>query len=525
MAPLLFLRHVFFIRLPEIGGVGEMDESQSLSIEVKGRTTPWTGCQSITMKTYTTGISERTDFTEETCMEGAGLASCTLTDQRCERRVLLTERHKRISVVSEQTRKREPVFRGLGSLTDSVMAPLIFLIHVFFIRLPGGDSVWTFRYLTAQSGESLTIPCFYHQKYKDHVKYWCRGSNWNYCSTLARFDSNQPAGKVSLSDDPAHLVFNVTMRNLETRDSDIYWCAVEIGGLGEMDDSQSLSIDVKDAQSVRTVSWVSAERGGSVTIPCYYDQKYKHHVKYWCRGSNWNSCSTLARSDSSQPAGKVSLSDDPAHLVFNVTMSNLQETDSDTYWCAVEIHRAADDCVYLQLMVMEAKGVSQTPKQGELTTALQQTESITSSAQQGDGLTSATNHPTGWAVTTRPSGALTSTTNEDSSTTQSPSQMLLLLILMLLLLLVATVMVIWILRRRTKTLISNRNRPSHPQTTDTGDELVYSSMVFKEPSAQSPSVDPGDKMTFSRVTLQDKQECPPSDVTYAAVVSKKDRIS
>ncbi|XP_048866453.1 CMRF35-like molecule 8 isoform X2 [Brienomyrus brachyistius] len=403
------------------------------------------------------------------------------------------------------------------------MAPLLFLLHVFFIRLPGGDSVRTFEYLTAQSGESLTIPCFYDQKYKDHVKYWCRGKLWSSCTIMKRTDSPEGSRKVSITDKPAQLVFNVNMWNLNTSDTGIYWCAVEIGG--KMDECTSLSIEVKAAQSVRTVSWVSAKREGSVTIPCYYDQKYKHHVKYWCRGRDWNSCSTLTRSDSKQTAGKVSLSDDPAHLVFYVTMSNLQETDSDTYWCAVEIHRAADDCVYLQLMVMEAKGVSQTPKQGELTTALQQTESITSSAQQGDGLTSATNHPTGWAVTTRPSGALTSTTNEDSSTTQSPSQMLLLLILMLLLLLVATVMVIWILRRRTKTLISNRNRPSHPQTTDTGDELVYSSMVFKEPSAQSPSVDPGDKMTFSRVTLQDKQECPPSDVTYAAVVSKKDRIS
>ncbi|XP_072566727.1 CMRF35-like molecule 7 [Paramormyrops kingsleyae] len=172
------------------------------------------------------------------------------------------------------------------------------------------------------------------------------------------------------------------------------------------------------AQSVRTVSWVSAERGGSVTIPCYYDQKYKHHVKYWCRGYYWYSCSILARSDSNQTAGKVSISDDHTHLVFIVTMRDLQEKDSDTYWCAVEIHGAADDGVYLQLIVMEAEGVS--PKQAELTTALQQTESFTSSTQQRDGLTSATKHPTGRAVTTCPSGPLTSTTNEDSNTTQSP---------------------------------------------------------------------------------------------------------
>ncbi|XP_072566717.1 uncharacterized protein [Paramormyrops kingsleyae] len=398
------------------------------------------------------------------------------------------------------------------------MVPLLFLLHVFFIRLPGGDSVWSFGYLTAQTGESLTIPCFYDQKYKDHVKYWCRGQLWNSCTIMTRTDSPQSSSKVSITDNPAQLVFHVTMRNLEKSDADIYWCAVEIDG--QKDDCKSLSIEVKGAWSVRTVSWVSAERGGSVTIPCYYDQKYKHHVKYWCRGRDWNSCSSLARSDSNQPAGKVSISDDPAHLVFNVAMKNLQEKDSDTYWCAVEIHGAADDGVYLQLIVME-----------------------------------------GWAGTTYPSGSLTSTTNDNLSTTQSPSQMLLLLTLVMILLLVTTVMVIWILRRRTnvneaqlyhhvsaETLISNRNRPSRPQntepgdeviystmvskkpsaqsqTTETGDEVTYSTMVTKKPSAQSPSVDSKDEVTYSSVTLQDNQKCPPSDVTYSAVVPKKNQIS
>uniref|UniRef100_A0A3B3RJ38 Immunoglobulin domain-containing protein n=1 Tax=Paramormyrops kingsleyae TaxID=1676925 RepID=A0A3B3RJ38_9TELE len=110
----------------------------------------------------------------------------------------------------------------------------------------GGDSVWTSGDLTAQSGESLTIPCFYDQKYKDHVKYWCKGYYWNFCSTLARSDSNQTAGKVSISDDPTHLVFNVTMRNLHETDSDTYWCAVEIQGAA--DDGVYLQLTVMEGE-------------------------------------------------------------------------------------------------------------------------------------------------------------------------------------------------------------------------------------------------------------------------------------
>uniref|UniRef100_A0A3B3R137 Immunoglobulin domain-containing protein n=1 Tax=Paramormyrops kingsleyae TaxID=1676925 RepID=A0A3B3R137_9TELE len=95
----------------------------------------------------------------------------------------------------------------------------------------GGDSVRTFGYLTAQSGESLTIPCFYDQKYKDHVKYWCTGQLWSSCTIMTRTDSPKNSSKVSITDSPAQLVFHVIMRNLKTSDTGIYWCAVEIGGI------------------------------------------------------------------------------------------------------------------------------------------------------------------------------------------------------------------------------------------------------------------------------------------------------
>uniref|UniRef100_A0A8C9UYG6 Immunoglobulin domain-containing protein n=1 Tax=Scleropages formosus TaxID=113540 RepID=A0A8C9UYG6_SCLFO len=99
--------------------------------------------------------------------------------------------------------------------------------------------------------------------------------------------------------------------------------------------------------------WISAESGMSVTIRCHYDQKYKHHVKYWCKGYTWLHCTTIVRTDS--PQSDVSITDDPNQLVFTVTMRNLQDKDSDTYWCAVEIGRGSDDGVYLQLLVKDHK--------------------------------------------------------------------------------------------------------------------------------------------------------------------------
>uniref|UniRef100_A0A8C9RXI7 Ig-like domain-containing protein n=1 Tax=Scleropages formosus TaxID=113540 RepID=A0A8C9RXI7_SCLFO len=96
--------------------------------------------------------------------------------------------------------------------------------------------VTTFGHLSVRSGGSLTIPCFYDQEYKQHVKYWCKGRLWTSCSTLVRSDSPQSKSDVSIADDPDQLVFTVTMTNLQEKDSDTYWCAVEIGGFGTMDD-------------------------------------------------------------------------------------------------------------------------------------------------------------------------------------------------------------------------------------------------------------------------------------------------
>ncbi|KPP57732.1 polymeric immunoglobulin receptor-like, partial [Scleropages formosus] len=210
-------------------------------------------------------------------------------------------------------------------------------------------AVKTLAWLNAQRGGSVTIPCFYHQEYRGSVKYWCKGSKQ---TPMVRTDSSQRNDQVSISDDPAHLVFYVTMRNLEQEDTDIYWCAIKTNK--EKDVFAVLDLKVlAGGQRVWTESWMSAEGGGSVTVPCYYDQRYKHHVKYWCKGFIWELCSILVRTDSAPNKGDMSITDDPDRLVFTVTMRNLQEKDTDWYWCAVEIGDTADYGAFLPVIVRE----------------------------------------------------------------------------------------------------------------------------------------------------------------------------
>ncbi|KAL4593719.1 polymeric immunoglobulin receptor-like [Arapaima gigas] len=230
------------------------------------------------------------------------------------------------------------------------MASILFLL-LLFSRFPVGNNfVKTINKIKVERGRSVTIPCHYDQKHKDHVKCWCKGETWESCSVTKCSDSPQSEGEVSITDVPDLLLFTVTVRNLQQKDSDWYWCGVEIDGV--KDEAEYLTIEVTaDIKGVRTENWVSAERGGSVTIPCQYDQKYKYNVKYWCKGETPSSCSPVVCSDSPQSEGEVSITDVPDQLLFTVTMRNLQQNDSGWYWCGVKNDDAEDEYAYLYLTV------------------------------------------------------------------------------------------------------------------------------------------------------------------------------
>uniref|UniRef100_A0A8C9TP14 Ig-like domain-containing protein n=1 Tax=Scleropages formosus TaxID=113540 RepID=A0A8C9TP14_SCLFO len=209
-----------------------------------------------------------------------------------------------------------------------------YIVYILFTT--GVQSVWAESSFTAERGGSVTIPCHYDQKYKHHVKYWCKGYHWSTCD-------------VSINDDPDQLVFTVTMRNLQDKDSGTYWCAVEING--GSDDAVILPLIVRTGK-LKFVPDVVFIVGGSVTIPCFYHQEYRGSVKYWCKGSKQT---PMVRTDSSQRNDQVSISDDPAHLVFYVTMRNLEQEDTDIYWCAIKTNKEKDVFAVLDLKVLAAQ--------------------------------------------------------------------------------------------------------------------------------------------------------------------------
>ncbi|XP_072525538.1 polymeric immunoglobulin receptor-like, partial [Salminus brasiliensis] len=105
-----------------------------------------------------------------------------------------------------------------------------------------------------------------------------------------------------------------------------------------------------DSESVRTLKNLAVRRGGSLSVPCFYDKQYKLNHKYWCRGYFWSSCGIVAYTNTS---GGTSVTDHPTQNMFTVELNSLQDSDSGYYWCAVEIggFGTPDDRDYVYLTV------------------------------------------------------------------------------------------------------------------------------------------------------------------------------
>ncbi|XP_067260306.1 polymeric immunoglobulin receptor-like [Chanodichthys erythropterus] len=83
---------------------------------------------------------------------------------------------------------------------------------------------------------------------------------------------------------------------------------------------------------------VTGYSGGGVTITCKYDEGYAAYVKYFCKGQ-WSDCTDQIKTDIKDKwvyNGRFSLYDDTRSEVFTVTIRDLREQDSDTYWCGTE---------------------------------------------------------------------------------------------------------------------------------------------------------------------------------------------
>ncbi|XP_041727741.1 polymeric immunoglobulin receptor-like [Coregonus clupeaformis] len=186
------------------------------------------------------------------------------------------------------------------------------------------------KYVSVQSGRSITIPCHYDLNHINHVKYWCKGLGWAVCSYVVRTDHPKISGKASISDDINKRIFTMTMTNLKSWDSENYRCIVEINGGPDIRIQWFyLSVTLGTPELYVDQQEVTGVEGGSVTVRCYYSNS--EDIK-WCRmGGDCVSYSGTLHGTSVT----LKRTSDANNSVLTVTMGGLKMENTDWYWCEV----------------------------------------------------------------------------------------------------------------------------------------------------------------------------------------------
>ncbi|XP_026134656.1 polymeric immunoglobulin receptor-like [Carassius auratus] len=203
----------------------------------------------------------------------------------------------------------------------------IFYFFFLFSLIIGVERCSSVSYnrLTVKTGGSVTIPCYYDEKYTHQKKYW--HSENNKSSTY----TNTTEENLSVIDHPDQSLFTVTIRNLQsTKHDGGYYCALKTEEKPTL--IYDIYLQVQSAPYVSVVSSsVSGHEGGDISVQCFYTLGYKNKVKQWCRYKD-QSCYTVGRTNTSQNSS-VQISDD-GRRSFTVLMTGLRLTDSDWYYCS-----------------------------------------------------------------------------------------------------------------------------------------------------------------------------------------------
>ncbi|XP_029427778.1 polymeric immunoglobulin receptor-like [Rhinatrema bivittatum] len=190
------------------------------------------------------------------------------------------------------------------------------------------------REVKGLAGGSLTLQCQYESVYAIKRKYWCRGEAWSSCDVLVDTESKKKRCRISIRDDPAALMFTVTMKQLTEADSGKYWCGIE-RPLWDSGVPAMVTVLPEDSWDLIKRRVVRVSAGGSLSLQCQYKRGYEANSKYWCKGEKWNSCKLLIKAEP-EMKGRIIIRDDATTLTFTVTMEQLTEADSGKYWCGVD---------------------------------------------------------------------------------------------------------------------------------------------------------------------------------------------
>ncbi|XP_029601393.1 polymeric immunoglobulin receptor-like, partial [Salmo trutta] len=193
--------------------------------------------------------------------------------------------------------------------------------------------------VTGYSGGTVIIYCHYSTEERSNEKYFCKGPKWTYsCDmkiTTLRKNTWKHRGRFSLYDITGENYFKVIIRQLTRQDEGTYWCGVDKPTIP--DSYTEVELDVKEDDCCEKSVTETAYLGGEATIRCNYPEDHEDSIKYFCKESNdFNTCIYMIFAyQTTAKAGRFSVSDNTGEKSYTVTISDLTEDDTGTYWCGV----------------------------------------------------------------------------------------------------------------------------------------------------------------------------------------------
>lgn len=75
--------------------------------------------------------------------------------------------------------------------------------------------------------------------------------------------------------------------------------------------------------------------GGSVTVNCHYNLRFRDNTKYWCKGKVYELCHIVVKAPRNRWSDRSSIADNKTAGAFTITTTSLQDGDDDVYWCVI----------------------------------------------------------------------------------------------------------------------------------------------------------------------------------------------
>ncbi|XP_031677541.1 CMRF35-like molecule 8 [Oncorhynchus kisutch] len=234
--------------------------------------------------------------------------------------------------------------------------------------------------VTGYSGGTVIIYCHYSTEDRSREKYFCFGQNSLRCEDQIRTglkNTWQHSGRFSLYDNTGGNYFKVIIRQLTRQDERTYWCGVNKPTAPDSYTKVELDVEKEDCceKSVTETAFL----GGEATISCNYPEDHEDDIKYFCKEDSESDCENKISETYHEKPRRYSLSKRRRKRFYTVTISDLTEDDTGTYWCGVETSRTEQSYITLitqvKLRVITAPTTMSTT--ATTTTALQASATTT----------------------------------------------------------------------------------------------------------------------------------------------------